>query len=232
MEEVTEDINQSICVKDKLLTEVQGFDQTMRRHPGNVSQNPSTCSKKTTSKTKDRVKTEFANQWLQFLSEKRKLNVACDPTSKLDLKDVRRQWWGLNKEDKQVYIEKALKEKDELGDNYRKKGLNEEKVVHENPPVRKQRKKKVTQKKAVTKEALSIDNQESLPTLMTKFKELEQEIEEMEGHVEQLIDEKVVKMVEVATKKANLEQKTDSISVLKDKIANMNRIHTKCFDSK
>ena len=44
-------------------------------------------------------------------------------------------------------------------------------------------------------------------------------------------NEKVVKLIEVATKKANLEHKSDSISVLKDKIANMKKIHIKCKDS-
>ena len=91
----------------------------------NVTPNQSTNSKKKNIKrrAKDRVKTEPANQWLQFLSEKRKLNTASDPALKLDLKDVRSKWWGLKEGDKKVYKEKAVNEKVELGDNFRNKSF-------------------------------------------------------------------------------------------------------------
>ena len=234
MDKDTEDNNQ----KDKLLTEAEGSEHTLqpsslKLHTDNDPPNLSTISKKRNKKRrkKNRVKTEPANKWLQFLSEKRKLNIACDPTSKLDLKDERRKWWGLNEENKQVYKEKAVKEKVDLGDNFRNKSVNEERAVHEKTPVKKRReKKKCTQKKSIVKKAPSKDNQESLTTLMSDFKELEKVIDELESDVEALKNEKVTKMVDVATKKANLEHKSDSISVLKDKIANMNRIHIKCQD--
>ena len=237
MDEATEDDNQSICLIDKLLTEAHGSDHIMVQPSSltlptaNVTPNQSTNSKKKNIKrrAKDRVKTEPANQWLQFLSEKRKLNTASDPALKLDLKDVRSKWWGLKEGDKKVYKEKAVNEKVELGDNFRNKSLNEERVVHQNTPPR--RKKKCTKKKAITKEAPSIENHESLTTLMTKFKDLEKNIEELEADFEGLKNEKVVKLIEVATKKANLKHKSDSISVLKDKIANMKKIHIKCKDS-
>ena len=70
--------------------------------------------------------------------------------------------------------------------------------------------------------------QQSLPSLLDNLKEIDKSIDSLQIEIDELKEVKLSKMVEVATSKAALKLKSECVSVLKEKVSNMYKIHKNC----
>ena len=177
--------------------------------------------------SKNKIKTQPSNRWLQFLHEKRSGNAS---GSKLDVKKVRSEYWGLTEEEREVYDQKAFKEKLELGDNFRNKSLNVKAVDQ----IKEKKQKKKKPKQFAKNEDYSLGEpvlkiQKSLPALLNHLKEIDTSIDCLQLEIDELKEVKLARMVEVATSKASLKLKSENVVVLKEKVSNMYKIHRNCI---
>ena len=178
-------------------------------------------------KSTNRIKTQFANRWLQFLHEKRSANASSG--SKLDLNKSRSEYWALTEEQRAVYDEMALKEKFELGDNFRNKTLIENAVEQVKEKKQKKKRPKQCAKKCPSLGEQVPEIQKSLPSLLNNLKEIDTSLDCLQIEIDELKEVKLARMVEVATSKASLKLKSENVVVLKEKVSNMYKIHRNCI---
>ena len=177
-------------------------------------------------KSQNKIKTQFANRWLQFLHEKRSANASSG--SKLDLNKSRSEYWALTEEQRAVYDEMALKEKFELGDNFRNKTLIENAVEQVKEKKQKKKRPKQCAKKYPSLGEQVPEIQKSLPSLLNNLKEIDTSLDCLQIEIDELKEVKLARMVEVATSKASLKLKSENVVVLKEKVSNMYKIHRNC----
>ena len=177
-----------------------------------------------------KVKTEPANSYLQFVKEKKFLELSKNATAKLDMNKVRSEWVDLSEAEKVVYREMAAQEKVELGSRYRNRSLNKENFAKSNGGKKKKKSRigKSLKSKSISRGSLNFESKSSLTAMMTKFKALEVEAKQLEHEVDSLQEEKISKLVDLAGRKARFSIKSEEVTALKDKINNMKKNHNSC----
>ena len=177
---------------------------------------------------KSRVKTEPANGYLQFIQARKKAGLAVNPNSKVNFQELRSEWREFSEDQKSVYKKMAQKEKIELGDNFRKNRSRKIKEVVRSKPYKKRPSKKSSETKVQKRNEPKIVNETSLSNLMKKYKDIDTEIKVLEEEVENLRSLNQSKSVDLAVGKARLHIKSENVSVLKEKLTNMLRLHSSC----
>ena len=173
-------------------------------------------------------KTEPTNPYLQFVKSRKDIAKVIDPQSKLNMKDVQREWGELTETEKMPFREMFQKEKGDMGNDFRNKGLREkiDKDANSNPLEKKRKSRK---KGLISNKSKSVVGEEkSLMVRMKKFKEVEEEITKAEVEAKSLFGEKLKVNIELAAKKTKFQMLTDSLFALKEKHSNINKIHKNC----
>ena len=78
-----------------------------------------------------KVKTEAANPYLQYLSERKRQFCILNPKGVVNVKSVLKDWRNLSDEERNVYIEKFKIDRELLGDAYRHGRKRKEKDENE-----------------------------------------------------------------------------------------------------
>jgi len=160
------------------------------------------------SKQGKKEKTEPANQFLQFLKFKREQLQKSQPGAKLDPKIVREEWKTLSVKDKQQYKDMTQKEKESLGDSYRKnrrkkvKKVPIAKLIGISPKLhiilKKTKKEQPTESKKQT-----TDNEMTLEMFLNESEKLDEEIEAAYDLKDKLKDQLWQLKIESALKNQN-----------------------------
>ena len=179
-------------------------------------------------KTVKKRKTEPTNPYLQFVKSRKDSARVMDPQSKLNMKDVQREWGELTETEKMPFREMFQKEKGDMGNDFRNKGVREKLDKDENSnPLKKKRKSR--RKGLVSNISKSVvEEEKSLMVRMRKFQKVEEEITKAELEAKSLFGEKLKVNIELAAKKTKFQMLTDSLFALKEKHSNINKIHKNC----
>ena len=177
---------------------------------------------------KIKVKTEPANGYLQFIQARKKADLAINPNSKVKLSELVIEWRELPEDQKAIYKQMAQEEKIGLGSDFRKNRTRKIKEADKSKPNKKPRHKKSTKTKVLIKDQAKIVDDRSLTNLMKKYKDIDTDIKVLEEEVEDLRSLQLSKSVELAVGKAKLQMKSEIVTVLKEKLSNMHRLHSSC----
>ena len=192
-----------------------------------VSDEKDTLSSKQKCKVKKK-KTEPSNPYLQFVKNRKERGRIIDPRSKLNMKDIQREWGELTEAEKVPFREMFQKEKVDMGGEFRNKGQREknEKDAKSNPL----KKKRKSRKKGllVNKSTPLVEKKKSLTIMMEKYKVVDEEIAKAELEAKTLYDNKLEINIELATNKTKFQMLTDSLLALKEKYSNVNERHKNC----
>ena len=179
------------------------------------------CSSKSKKVSKDRkIKTEPANSFGQYIKYRKKESIENNPKDKLDMKDVRKKWSIMSDVEKAFFKDCYMKEKHEMGTNYR---MNRKRKVKENLKKRNPEVKKLAKNVKVQKET---ETEEFLVKLQLCDKNIEESHNESKVWCEELSCEKITN----AVMKYKLKMKKEELDALKDKYEHLVLQHNQCHE--
>ena len=169
-----------------------------------------------------------SSAYIKFISSKRELLVSENSSAKLDLPTMRATWKSMSASEKQVYEDKVISAKIDLGDNYRKdiKG-------NSLSDTEKKQRKKVADKKyrdRIKKEKSG--NRGELENVDAKLKEIisykEEKLNQCKDHLENLKSQvhKVIELKKETTGK--LVDKDLELLVAKEQFKVLHKKHKRC----
>ena len=181
------------------------------------------------SQKDERRKTEPANAYLQFLKAKKSALKAAnpkDPKICLNMTEVAAEWKGLEDDQREVYKEMTKKEKLALGEEYRKNRSRKKKeiIITTTEPKKKQHKKKNPR----TKKKEKVSFVDEISVLIKSLKDVDLEFSQREDEINEMKNVIQTKAVELAVGKTKLKIKTENKVGLKEKLANLKKIHLTC----
>eukprot|EP00092_Neocalanus_flemingeri_P108003 GFUD01138633.1.p1 GENE.GFUD01138633.1~~GFUD01138633.1.p1 ORF type:complete len:223 (-),score=69.19 GFUD01138633.1:58-690(-) len=161
----------------------------------------------------DKIKTEPANPFGQYLKEMKNEGKTC-------FEENRRRWEAMTEEEKEPYVKMYEEEKDELvaKGNYR---IGRKRKVHENASSEPKQGRKGPKKNDVEVESSNLELLTRVQSLDIKIDQLDSQARGLQGH---LCDEKV----QLALMKFKLNEKTNEIISLKEKHKNLLSQHSTC----
>jgi hypothetical protein len=178
-----------------------------------------------------KAKTEAANPYLQFLSDRRRKANGVP----LKLKQLQDDWRKMSRAEKQVHVDKFNMEKAELGSDFRKDRKKKVKtdvlkIVKVSRKALVKRVKSVKVKGSVTQGVE--DNTQYNPTfesLLKNLEELDKDMDVISVTNDELKNQISSVETELAVKKHVLESKTDSHNAFKGKYNDIMEKHSLCF---
>ena len=197
--------------------------------PGNTDDSSCSSKKNKSKKKSAKRKIEPANAFLQFIKAKKSALRAANPENlniSLNMVEARKEWKGLEGDQKTVYTEMFKKEKDSLGDDYRKNRSKKNEVVVISKPKKRQHQKK----RKVTKAAkeLKVSFVDKISVLMKILKEVETQISERDEELIKLKSIKQLRDVQLAVGKTRMKIQSENAASLKEKLANLTKLHKHC----
>ena len=183
-------------------------------------------------KSPDKLKTEAANPYLQFLKERKSQS----PGIPLDIKKVQEEWRKMSEDQRKVFVERYEMEKIMLGSDYRKNRKRKPKKTKSNNLSKKGKIPK--QKNTLSGESVSRaekaansepKNDNSIFKLLLKLEELDTEIEGMLLKNDAVKDELCLADTALAVKKQILDIKSDSHDSYKIKYNIIVKKHSSCY---
>ena len=194
--------------------------------------NPILVMQTTSDKSPDKLKTEAANPYLQFLKERKSKS----PGIPLDIKKVQEEWRKMSEDQRKVFVERYEMEKIMLGSDYRKNRKRKPKKPKSNNLSKKGKipKQKITLSGESVSRAGKAANSEpksdnSIFKLLVKLEELDTEIEEMLSKNDAVKDDLCLAGTELAGKKQILDIKSDSHDAYKIKYNIIMEKHSSCY---
>ena len=177
-----------------------------------------------------KVKTEAANPFLQYLSERKRKFRSLNPKGVVNVKAVIEDWRNLADEEKSIYIEKFRIEKENLGDAYRqgrKRKNKEEKEIKVN--LKKKNNEIVIEKDDETSVDAEMHDEQTIEALLNKLEGLDDKIDKSLEENDEFKMKISSASTELAIKKHILVTKTESYDSFKTKYDDLLKKHSNCF---
>ena len=180
-----------------------------------------------------KVKTEAANPYLQYLSERKRQFRSLNPNGAVNVKAVNVDWKNLSDEERNVYKEKFRIEKEQLGDAYRHGRKRKSKEINERKLKKNNNESLVQVSRRDDEISVGVetkhDEVQTIEDLLNKLEGLDEKIEESLKENDELKRELSFASTELAIKKYILVSKTESHDAFETKYNDLLEKHKTCY---